>query len=209
MRPGTKTRLVVIGVPALAVLAWLAFPTAFVRGVVVGVLGLLGLIAVSVAVFARSMRRRLDERLKPPPLPVESWDYALEALDLAGAPVPFSRYAGRVLVLNFWATWCGPCLAEMPSLQRLQAATADLDVAFACLSPEKPDAVRGFVAKRGLSLPVFLYRGEAPAPFRGRAIPATFILDRAGRIVMRHIGAARWDDPGVVAFVRGLAANPA
>jgi thiol-disulfide isomerase/thioredoxin len=112
-------------------------------------------------------------------------------------------------VLNFWATWCAPCVAEMPSLQRLAAATADLDVGFACVTPEQPEVVRGFVAKRGFTLPVRLLEGDPPACFRGRAIPATFIIDKSGRIVMRHTGAARWDDPGVVAFVRGLAAAPA
>jgi thiol-disulfide isomerase/thioredoxin len=122
--------------------------------------------------------------------------------------VSFAQFAGRVLVLNFWATWCRPCVAELPSLERLQAASADLGVALACVMREKQEVVRSFVEKHAVALSVFLVEGEPPACFRGRAIPATFVLDKAGRIVMRHVGAARWDDPSVVTFVRGLAAAP-
>jgi thiol-disulfide isomerase/thioredoxin len=196
-------------VPVLAVVGWFLLPGAFAHGIIVGVVGALGLLLAAAVVFAQIMRKRIGTRLKPPPLPVDSWDYVLEGQDLTGAPVPFSRYMGRVLVLNFWATWCGPCLAEMPSLQRLLAATSDLNVAFACLTREKPEAVRGFVERRDLTLPIFVFQGDPPACFRSRAIPATFTLDKAGRIVMRHLGAAQWDDPSVVAFVRGLAASPA
>jgi thiol-disulfide isomerase/thioredoxin len=190
-----------------AVLGWALFPGTFAHGVIVGVVGALVLLLGALIVFAQIMRKRIGTHLKPPPLPVESWDYVLDGQDLAGTPVPFSRYSGRVLVLNFWATWCGPCLAEMPGLQRLLAATSDLKVAFACLTQEKPDAVRKFVEKRGLTLPIFLFQGDPPACFRSRAVPATFILDKAGRIVMRHVGAAQWDDPSIVAFVRGLATS--
>ena len=84
-----------------------------------GVAALVG----ALIVFARTMEARLRKGLQPPPLPVESWDHALEGQDLAGAPFRFSRFSGQVLVLNFWATWGAPCVAEMPSLQRLQAAT--------------------------------------------------------------------------------------
>ena len=199
----------VAAVPVLAIAGWLLLSNPFAHGLIVGALGTTSLAVGTAVVFARIMRSRVSDRLRPPPLPVDSWDYVMEGRDLAGALVPFPTYSGRVLVLNFWATWCAPCVAEMPSLQRLMAATADLDVAFACATPEKPEVVRSFVAKRGITLPVCLVAGDPPACFRGRAIPATFIIDKTGRIVMRHTGAARWDDPSVVAFVRGLAAAPA
>jgi thiol-disulfide isomerase/thioredoxin len=209
MTHGSRSLLVILCVPALAILGWGLVPGPFGHGLIVGVVGALVLLIGSFVVFGRIMQRRLANRLQAPPLPVESWDYAMEGEDVAGVPVSFAGYAGRVLILNFWATWCAPCVAEMPSLQRLRDATADLDVALACLTREEPAVVRAFVEKRGFTLPVYVLRGEPPTCFRSRAIPATFILDKAGRIVMRHFGAARWDDAGVVAFVRGLAATPA
>jgi thiol-disulfide isomerase/thioredoxin len=204
-----RSLLVMLCVPALAVVGWVLVPGPFGHGIMVGLFGALGLLFAGLVGFGRIMRKRLGDRLQPPPLPVESWDYALEGETLAGVSVRFSRFSGKVLIVNFWATWCAPCVAEMPSLERLRAATSDLGVELACLTREQPDPVRKFVEKRGFTLPVYVFGGEPPTCFRSRAIPATFILDQGGRIVMRHFGAARWDDASVVAFVRGLAATPA
>jgi len=204
----SRNLLVVFCVSALAIVGWVLLPGPFSHGIIVGLLGALVLVFAGLVVFAQIVKKRSVDCLQPPPLPVESWDYAMEGQDLAGASFGFSRFCGKVLILNFWATWCGPCVAEMPSLQRLLAATSDLDVALACLTREKPESVRRFLEKRGLTLPVYFVENDPPACFRSRGIPATFVLGKTGRIVMRHVGAARWDDPSVVAFVRGLAATP-
>ncbi len=205
----TKSRILSLAVPAVALGGWLLLPSGFPRGVLVGVAGTVAVAVGAVMVYTRRLRKKIGAHLQPPPLPVSAFDYAWTVQDLAGATVPMSRYAGRVLVLHLWATWCGPCLTELPSLQRLQAATADLDVGLVCLSPEKAEQVSAFVKKHGLALPTLLFEGAAPPCFGGRAIPATFVLDRAGTIVMRHVGAARWDDASVVTYIRGLAAAPA
>ena len=202
-------RLLVVLVFAMAGLtAWILLPGRFAHGVIVGVLSVVGLLVGGLMVFARRMRRRLGERLQPPPLPTGSWDYAMDVEDLAGEAVSFSRFSGQILILNFWATWCAPCIAEMPSLNRLREATSDLDVHLACVTREDREVVRKFVEKRGIDVPVYVLSGEPPDSFKGRAIPATFILDKTGMIALRHFGAASWDHESVVAFVRGLAATP-
>jgi thiol-disulfide isomerase/thioredoxin len=188
---------------ALIVVAILGGP--FVRGVVVGLLGTFVTIGGVLAVVTRRARSTLESGLTPPALPTGLWDYAMDATDMNGAPVAFTDFAGDVLVLNFWATWCAPCVAEMPALERLREATADFGARFACVTREPGDVVRPFVQKRGIKLPVFLMAEEPPECFRTRAIPATFVLDRSGRIALRHFGAAAWDDRAVVDFVRGLA----
>jgi hypothetical protein len=96
----------------------------------------------------------------------------------------------------------------MPNLQRLLARTADLDVQFGFITTEEARVVREFIRKRGIDLPIYVLSGEPPECFKGRAIPATFVLDKAGMIALRHLGAAKWDDESVIAFVRGLAATP-
>ena len=209
MKRRAKPILVLVAVVAALVVAWLIVPGPFGHGVIVGIIVALGLLISGMVAFARIMRRRMTGGLKPPPLPTGSWDYAMEVEDLDGAPVSFSQSVGRVLVLNFWATWCAPCVAEMPSLERLRDETADLDVQFAFITREDPPVVRQFIEKRGIDLPVYVLSGEPPECFKGRAIPATFVLDKDGMIAMRHFGAAAWDSDSVVAFVRGLAAKPA
>jgi thiol-disulfide isomerase/thioredoxin len=201
---------VVLGaILALGTVGWLIMPGAFGRGVIVGLFGALAVIVGGVVVFGRIMRKRIYTKLKPPPLPTGSWDYSMDVTDLDGVPVSAEHWAGKVLVLNFWGTWCAPCVAELPSLRRLLDQTADLGVQFGFITREDASVVRQFLDRQGIDLPVYLLRGEPPECFTTRAIPATFVLDRAGSVVMRHLGAAAWDEPSAVAFVRGLAATPA
>lgn len=200
--------ITVAGKATIFLILWFLFPTPFFRGLLVGALLVLVLLAGGVFFLGKRMRGRLGSRLRPPPLPTESWDYSMELSDLTGTPVDTAQFLGRVLVLNFWATWCAPCVAEIPSLRRLQDQTSDLDVRLALVTRESADVVRSFLDERGTGLPVYLLAGEPPECFRSRAIPATFVLDKSGMIAMRHFGAAKWDAPAVIAFLRGLAATP-
>ena len=204
----TLIRVIPVALFVLVLFSWIIIPGQFAHGVIVGFLTTLVLIVGSLVIGSRVLKRRLGGQLKPPSLPTGAWDYVMDAKDLSGAPANLSELSGKALVLNFWATWCAPCVAEMPNLQRLRDKTSDLDVQFACVTREPVDLVRKFVEKRGIDLPVFVLETEPPDCFKSRAIPATFVLDKNGVIVMRHFGAARWDAEEVVAFVRGLAAAP-
>lgn len=206
-----KARLLAVlaGIATVIVIAWLVVPGPFGRGIVVGAASAVGLVLGTLVLFARQMRKRMGSKLQPPPLPSASWDYAMELTDLEGAAASCSRLSGEVVVLNFWATWCAPCVAEMPGLQRLRDRTSDLDVRFLCISREEPDVVKRFLEKKSFDLPMYLLADDPPECFTSRAVPATYILDRTGTIALRHVGAACWDAERVVAFVRGLAAAPA
>ncbi|MGD8277459.1 MAG: TlpA disulfide reductase family protein [Gemmatimonadota bacterium] len=209
MKERPRIFIATLTVVVLALIALGVVSGPFGRGVVVGLLGGLAVTVGIVIFFSRFVAKRVQTDLKAPPVPSGSWDYGMEATSLDGSPVDFSDFQGDVLVLNFWATWCGPCIREMPSLAGLRERTADLGVRFACVTREKEaDKVRAFAEKHGITLPVYVLAGEPPEAFRTRGIPATFVLDRAGTIAMRHIGAARWDADSVVNFVRGLAATP-
>ncbi len=208
LTPRTILFLLVPGATGIA--AWLLLPGPFVHGIIVGLGAALASLALAGVIFFRQVRRRTrpSTNLAAPPLPDRRWDRVMALTDLAGQPFSFESAADRVIVLNLWATWCSPCIRELPSLERLMAATADLDVRFGFVTGERPEAVRAFVAKQGLSLPVYIRSGDVPPCFRTRGIPATFVIDRAGRIMLGHTGAAAWDGDDVVAFVRGLATRP-
>jgi len=208
VKPRTIRNLIVSAPLAIGVLAWFVLPGPFAHGIIVGFLATLGALLGGLAAFTMIAKKRRGTTLKPPPLPIGSWDYAMDLTDLDGAPATPSQWQGNVLVLNFWATWCAPCVAEMPSLKRLLDRTADLDVRFGFVTREEPGVVRPFVEKRGIDLPIYLLEGDPPECFKTRGIPATFVLDRHGGIVMRHAGAAAWDADSIVGFVRGLASKP-
>lgn len=141
------------------------------------------------------------------PVGVMDYDWRLAALD--GAPVPAATLRGQVVFLNVWATWCRPCVQEMPSIQALHDRFAPRGVRFVALAADRPNPVARFLARHRLDLPAFLELDAMPAALGVATVPTTLVVDRQGRIVLRHRGVADWDRPEVHAFLEALLAPPA
>lgn len=131
-------------------------------------------------------------------------------VDGDGAKHRLSEFKGRGMVVNFWATWCQPCVREMPSLAKLSQALAPADIAVMPISSDRGGAkvVQGwFAAHQIASLPVLLDPGGALAKaFGARGIPTTVIIDTANREVARLEGSTDWDTPAAQALIRKLVA---
>ena len=126
--------------------------------------------------------------------------------DMDGKPVDFQQFRGRPIFLNVWATWCPPCVAEMPSINRLASNPRVKDVAFLCVSVEEnAQPVGQFAKEHSLTVPVYLGGAEAPRVFQTEGIPATFLIDRDGNVVAKEIGSRNWDDEKVIATLENLA----
>ena len=132
--------------------------------------------------------------------------------DAEGRPVTMARYRGKVLLVNFWATWCGPCVHEMPTLDRLQAALGGADFAVLTVSLDRKGmaAVGPFWQEQGYRhLPILLdSRWKTARRLGVSGLPATFLLDRRHRIVGYLLGPAAWDSPQAKAFLRFYIARP-
>lgn len=127
-------------------------------------------------------------RLPTGSLPMPAWTMR----DLADQPVASTNFAGQVLVLNFWATWCPPCLAEIPDLKAFHAANATNGVVVlgASIDEDGSAKVKPFVERNGLNYPVLLADATVQDLFGGVAsVPTTFIVSREGRLVARYLGA--------------------
>jgi thiol-disulfide isomerase/thioredoxin len=129
--------------------------------------------------------------------------------DAEGRERRFDAFRGRGLVVNFWATWCPPCVAEMPALDRAHAALARDGIEVLPLSSDRGGRaqVEPFYARTGLrNLAIWLDpRGAAGRALGIRGLPTTIILDRAGLEVARLEGEAEWDRPEMLAAIRRLA----
>jgi len=138
------------------------------------------------------------------PFPAVAADPRWVVRDLDDAPVPFTNYQGRVVFLNLWATWCPPCVAELPAIANLASNPRLKEVAFLCVSSdESAEVVRSFL--KGKDWPMtFLRATDLPASFATDAIPATFVVAPDGRIVVSEVGSAQWDDPSVVDYLESL-----
>ena len=131
-------------------------------------------------------------------------DFELE--DLEGVKRKLSDYGGKVVFLNFWATWCPPCRAEMPSMQVLYDTFRDKGLEILAVDlREGPDLVRPFMKELELDFIVLLDRsGQVGATYGVRSIPTTYIIDRDGTILAGRIGAQEWDGEEVMEFFERL-----
>jgi thiol-disulfide isomerase/thioredoxin len=138
------------------------------------------------------------KELKPVP--------AVRFMDASGRVMTLKDFRGRVVVLNLWATWCTPCVAEMPMLDRLQQQLGEEGAIVLALSIDRggQEAVKEFYAKTGVShLKVFVdptMRAQSDLGILG--LPTTLIIDREGRERGRLVGPAEWDDAAAVDLVR-------
>lgn len=200
-----------LGFIVVALVALAAFGNSFVRGFAVGALVsiVVPMAAWTIAVW-RKAKAGSRHALEPPVIPTGPWDYDMAAHELDGPRISFSEFAGSVLVLSFWIPWHGPSMRQMPALQRLREGTSDLDIHFACVTQDSDAAVREYLdeQKRKPSLPLYVLDGGLPKQFRSQTMPTTFVIDRAGTIVLRQVGPAAWDHESVVAFLRRLAEDP-
>ena len=116
--------------------------------------------------------------------------------DPQGRPVTMAAFRGRPLLVNLWATWCGPCIVEMPSLDRLAAARSDIQVIALSQDMEGREAVTRFFSQRNFQRlqPYLDARLDFMAALRIDTLPTTILYDAEGREVWRMTGMAEWDD---------------
>jgi thiol-disulfide isomerase/thioredoxin len=144
---------------------------------------------------------------------IRRWEGAqrlpLAAASLDGRRVDLRDLQGRVVLVNFWATWCEPCREEMPSIEKLRARLAGrpFDV-LAVNYGESPEKVGDFVRREGITLPVLLDRDQQVADaWKARGLPMTFLVDAAGRVRYWAFGEIDWSAGEALSLVEQLVAE--
>lgn len=126
--------------------------------------------------------------------------------DLDGKSHDLSAYRGRVVLVNFWATWCEPCRDEMPSIQRLKKKLAGKPFAVLAINVDEPDSrIRNFLEKMPLDFPILIdQEKKITKGWNVRVLPASFIIDGNGRIRYSLTGELAWDHDSVVSLLTEL-----
>jgi peroxiredoxin len=154
-------------------------------------------VIVTILAAALTIGTLLTEDLDQVTVGVAAPDF--NAVNLAtGDSVNLSTYAGEVVLLNLWATWCGPCRWEMPSMERLYRELGPLGLKVVAVSVDQlgSDNVLEFAQDLGLTFDILHDRsGQVELDYQATGLPETVILDRDGIIVHKAIGPVEWDDP--------------
>lgn len=133
--------------------------------------------------------------------------YDWQLTDIDGNPHTFIETKGEVVFLNLWATWCAPCLKEMPDIQKLYTDYGD-KVGFLLVTEEETAKVDAFLQRKPYTLPIyFTDKRDIPKEIASKSMPTTYIMDKSGKIIRAETGAANWNGSEVRAMLDRLLAE--
>ncbi|HXI00108.1 MAG TPA: TlpA disulfide reductase family protein [Sphingobacteriaceae bacterium] len=141
-----------------------------------------------------------------PRTPINSLTSGIQFKDGTGKIINLSELKGKVVFINFWATWCAPCIAEMPSIEKLYQSMKDNKNVVFLMVDVDDDYLKSkkFMDRKKFTLPVFTPGSAIPESLMDGAIPTTIIFDKKGNLVFRHEGASDYSDKKVVDYLNTL-----
>jgi thiol-disulfide isomerase/thioredoxin len=129
----------------------------------------------------------------------KTFNYNFAVKDRQGNKISFEEFRGKVLFINLWATWCGPCRSEMPTIQQLYNAYAGNEqIKFVMLSLDTEKTagkIDGYIKTSAYSFPVYSPSGYLPELFQVPSIPVTFIISKQGKVLVQEVGATNFNTP--------------
>ncbi len=174
-----------------------------------------GVIAAVIAVLGTGLflaSTKLGAELFPLKIGSEAPDFTANPMAPGTTPKGIANYEGEVVLLNIWATWCGPCRVEMPSMQRLEETLGPKGLKIVAISVDVPGMeprINEFAEELKLSFEILHDpTQQIEQAYQTTGVPETFIIGRDGRVRRRVIGADDWSSPANVAFLERLLAEP-
>jgi thiol-disulfide isomerase/thioredoxin len=140
----------------------------------------------------------------------QTFDYNFAVKDLEGNKIPFEQFKGKVVFLNLWATWCGPCRAEMPTIQKLFDGISKDQIAFVILSLDKDQdkaKIVKYIKDKSFTFPVYQPSGYLSDQLQVPTIPTTLIISKDGKIVGTEVGTTNFNTTKFKKFITDLSAQ--
>lgn len=123
--------------------------------------------------------------------------------DLNGKPIQLREYQGKTVFINFWATWCRPCIQEMPSIKEMQNTLQNENIIVLMASNETPEQIKEFVSTRGYKFN--FVRIENSEEMNVQALPTTFIYNEKGNLVFSETGSRKWNEKNNIDLILKIA----
>ncbi|MTI87371.1 MAG: TlpA family protein disulfide reductase [Balneolaceae bacterium] len=182
-------------------------------GVILGIFGILYFTGLHTEVIGKLQSVFLYTGLISPDTelaeaPASPADYDMPLLSLDGERTTLEAFEGKTIFLNFWATWCPPCIAEMPNIQSLYEDIASEDIVFVMLSLDKdPQKARDFIARKDFTFPVYSLDGRRPIAYNSEVVPTTYVISPDGSIMLKHQGMANYDSREFRTFLHNISSE--
>ncbi|MCC5942869.1 MAG: TlpA family protein disulfide reductase [Balneolaceae bacterium] len=181
-------------------------------GAIIGVILFLYLTGLHTQVIGTMQRGLLATGLIKPSIPELTRDFPVANrdfyfADVDGRVTSLNEFDGEVVFMNIWATWCPPCIAEMPSIEALYNSLKDQDnVKFVLVSVDEDfNRAKEFMQRRGFDLPIYHFRTKVPGTYESTVIPTTYVISKDGRLALEKRGLAKYDTPEFESFMIELA----
>lgn len=168
-----------------------------------GILSGMSYVTGSLLLKTGAMNANISEPVVP-----KSFNYNFKIKDLNGGVIDFKDFKGKTIFLNVWATWCGPCRFEMPSIQNLYNKVDKEKIIFIMLAVDDRnqfEKVVNYVKEKEFSFPVYVPHEYLPEQLLVRTIPTTFVINPEGKIAAQETGAANYDTEEFKTFLEDLA----
>ena len=141
-------------------------------------------------VKSKIIQPRLKSEIK---VSLTTAEYEWQLADIDGNIVNMSEFKDKVIFINFWATWCGPCIGEMPEIQKLyDKFKNNNDVVFIIASTDDLTTIKNFMSKKNYTFPIYSIQSKVPVKLEHKTIPNSFLIDKNGGIAVHTVGAANW-----------------
>ncbi|MCV9387220.1 TlpA family protein disulfide reductase [Reichenbachiella ulvae] len=176
-------------------------------GVIAAIFGTLYITGYLKDAAALLQRGLLETRIFQPDIVEKDLkaDYRFMLLNEAGERVPFENFKGKTVFLNFWATWCPPCIAEMPDIHNLYEEMDPSAVTFVMVSLDDDfEKAKAFKTRKEYSFPIYQLVTARPAVFQSQAIPTTYVISPEGKIAASRSGMAKYNTESFQEFLMGL-----
>lgn len=178
----------------------------FDKGQIISIFLVIGLVILFLTPVGTKLKATIDLHTLPTPqlksdaeikfFQSEDWQIQLKAYN-GFQDIQLEEFKGEVVFINFWGTWCGPCVAEMPALQKLyEAKSSNVKFAFIAMQ-DKPEKINSFLKKTSYTIPVYEANSKFSTEIHPNTYPTTYILNKKGEIVLFERGAVNWNAPEV------------
>lgn len=179
-------------------------------GAILGVVGVLYFSGLHVPVIGNLQRVLLWTGLMSPDTEQKNdnfrkANYNIPLITLDGNDFELEEFKGKTIFLNFWATWCPPCIAEMPNIQALYESVENDSIQFVMVSlDEDHQKARSYLERKEYTFPVYFLNGRKPGTYDSSVVPTTYVISPSGEIVMERRGMANYNTSGFKEFLRSF-----